>query len=147
EEQIKFAQTISSAGTDLLALINDILDLSKIEAGKVEVRAEPVVVARTVDSIARTFQAVAAEKNLRFEMTIEPGTPERMETDPQRLGQILKNLLSNALKFTETGGVSMRVFAAPGHTVSFAVRDTGIGIPEQQLGLIFEAFRQADGST
>jgi CheY-like chemotaxis protein/signal transduction histidine kinase len=147
EEQVKFAQTISSAGTDLLALINDILDLSKIEAGKVDVRAEPVTVARAVDSLAKEFQAVAAEKKLRLEITIEPDTPERIVTDPQRLGQILKNLLSNALKFTEAGGVSMRVFPATGQMMSFAVGDTGIGIPPQQLAIIFEAFRQADGST
>jgi CheY-like chemotaxis protein/signal transduction histidine kinase len=146
-EQVKFAQTIASAGNDLLALINDILDLSKIEAGKVEVSPEPVVIARLLESLTKTFQATAREKRLGFETAVDHGTPERIETDPQRIGQILKNLLSNALKFTDTGSVSLRVFASGADTVSFAVRDTGIGIPEQQIGIIFEAFRQADGST
>ena len=147
DEQVKFAQTISAAGNDLLALINDILDLSKIEAGKVDVSPEPVLLARTVDSLVKTFQASAQEKGIAFSAAIEPGTPERIDTDPQRLGQILKNLLSNALKFTEKGQVSLRVYAQDAGTVSFAVRDTGIGIPSHQMGIIFEAFRQADGST
>ena len=147
DEQVRFAQTISSAGNDLLALINDILDLSKIEAGKVEVSPEPVVLARTVDSLVKTFQASAHEKGIAFSAAVEPGTPERIDTDPQRLGQILKNLLSNALKFTEKGQVSLRVYTQDAGTVSFAVRDTGIGIPSHQMGIIFEAFRQADGST
>ena len=132
DEQVKFAQTISSAGNDLLALINDILDLSKIEAGKVEVSPEPVLIARTVESLVKTFQAGAQEKGIAFSATVEPGTPERIETDAQRLGQILKNLLSNALKFTEKGQVSLRVYSAAEGTVSFAVRDTGIGIPPHQ---------------
>jgi CheY-like chemotaxis protein len=147
DEQVKFAQTISSAGNDLLALINDILDLSKIEAGKVEVSPEPVFVARTVDSLVKTFQTGAEEKGIAFTATVEPGTPAQLETDPQRLGQILKNLLSNALKFTERGQVSLRAYSPAAGTVSFAVRDTGIGIPAHQMGIIFEAFRQADGST
>jgi len=147
EEQVKFARTISSAGNDLLALINDILDLSKIEAGQVEVMPEPVPVARTVDSLMAAMQPVASQKSLAFDAIVEPGVPDRLHTDPQRLGQILKNLLSNALKFTERGAVSMRVTARPDGRVAFAVRDTGIGIAPQQQGLIFEAFRQADGST
>ena len=147
EEQVKFARTISSAGNDLLALINDILDLSKIEAGQVEVMPEPVPVARTVDGLMAAMQPVASQKSLAFDATVEPGVPDRLHTDPQRLGQILKNLLSNAVKFTERGAVSMRVTARPGGHVAFAVRDTGIGIAPQQQGLIFEAFRQADGST
>ena len=147
EEQVKFARTISSAGNDLLALINDILDLSKIEAGQVEVMPEPVPVARTVDSLMAAMQPVATQKSLAFDAIVEPGVPDRLHTDPQRLGQILKNLLSNALKFTERGAVSMRVTARPDGQVAFAVRDTGIGIAPQQQGLIFEAFRQADGST
>jgi len=147
EEQVKFARTISSAGNDLLALINDILDLSKIEAGQVEVMPEPVPVARTVDSLMAAMQPVASQKSLAFDAVVEPGVPDRLHTDPQRLGQILKNLLSNALKFTERGAVSMRVTARPDGQVAFAVRDTGIGIAPQQQGLIFEAFRQADGST
>jgi CheY-like chemotaxis protein len=145
-EQIKFAQTISSAGNDLLALINDILDLSKIEAGKLDVTAEAVNVRRAVDSAATPFKQQAQEKKLSFIVQVESGTPERVETDAQRVGQILRNLLSNAFKFTERGEVSLRVFAQ-GSLVSFAVRDTGIGIPAHQQDVIFEAFRQADGST
>jgi CheY-like chemotaxis protein/CHASE3 domain sensor protein len=147
DEQVKYASTIAAAGKDLLALINDILDLSKIEAGKVEVVPETVSIARTVDSLTRTFEALTQEKGLAFEMLVAPGTPEQIETDSQRLGQILKNLLSNAMKFTERGSVSLRVSPLPGNRVAFAVRDTGIGIPMQQQGIIFEAFRQADGST
>jgi CheY-like chemotaxis protein/signal transduction histidine kinase/CHASE3 domain sensor protein len=147
DEQVKFAQTISSAGNDLLALINDILDLSKIEAGKVEVSSAPLSIARTVEGLVKGFQALAGEKGLEFSATVEPGTPEWMESDAQRLGQILKNLLSNAFKFTEKGRVSLRVFPAAAGTVSFAVLDTGIGIPPSQQSMVFEAFRQADGTT
>ncbi len=144
--QVKFANTITSAGNDLLALINDVLDLSRIEAGKVELAPEQISVAATVESLARTFQATADQKHVQFTWTIEPGVPEQIETDPQRLGQILKNLLSNAFKFTETGEVALRVFAAHNGAVAFAVRDTGVGIASHQQEVIFEAFRQADGS-
>ena len=146
-EQVKFAQTIYAAGNDLLSLINDILDLSKIEAGKVEVNAESVPVARTVDGLVRTLAPLAQEKGLALAATVEPGTPERLVTDAQRLGQILKNLLSNALKFTERGEVALRVHAAAPGQIAFDVRDTGIGIAPHQREIIFEAFRQADGST
>ncbi|MEC5388224.1 response regulator [Uliginosibacterium sp. H3] len=145
-EQVKFAQTISGAGNDLLTLINDILDLAKIESGKVEVNTEAVNVANTVESLHRSLLPIAAEKGLAFSASVEPGTIERVSTDPQRLGQILKNLLSNAFKFTEKGEVSLRVFSNA-DSVLFAVRDTGIGIAQQQQEVIFEAFRQADGST
>jgi signal transduction histidine kinase/DNA-binding response OmpR family regulator/CHASE3 domain sensor protein len=147
EEQVRFAQTIFGAGNDLLALINDILDLSKIEAGKVEVQPESVGIAHTVETLSRTFEPLARERRLAFTFTVDPGTPERIETDPQRLGQILKNLLSNACKFTEQGAISLRVGVAPGGQVAFAVQDSGIGIPPEQQEIIFEAFRQADGST
>ncbi|RZI84594.1 MAG: response regulator [Rubrivivax sp.] len=147
DEQVKFAQTISSAGNDLLVLINDILDLSKIEAGKVEMSFEPVHIGRAVDGLIKGLQPVAQQKGLALNATIEPGTPERLESDVQRLSQVLKNLLSNALKFTERGEVSLQVFSASEGTVSFAVRDTGIGIAPHQQEIIFEAFRQADGST
>jgi signal transduction histidine kinase/CHASE3 domain sensor protein len=146
-EQIKFAQTISSAGNDLLAIINDILDLSKVEAGKVELTVEPVIVSAVVDDIAKAFHPVAQQKGLRFSAGTEPGAPEQIETDRRRLSQILKNLLANAFKFTEKGEVSLRISRATADTVSFVVRDTGIGISEHQQGIIFEAFRQADGST
>ncbi len=146
-EQIKYAQTISSAGNDLLAIINDILDLSKIEAGKVELAPELVVVARILDELSRTFQPVAQNKGLGFKIELAPGTPAQLETDPQRVGQILKNLVSNALKFTEAGVVTVRVFAGAHNTLCFDVIDTGIGISEHQREIIFDAFRQADGST
>jgi CheY-like chemotaxis protein len=146
ENQVRYAQTISSAGKDLLALINDVLDLSRIEAGKVEVTAENVSLAAVIEPLAKMFEPAAADKKLRFATLIEPGAPAALETDPQRLGQILKNLLSNALKFTQQGEVVLRVFAAGADSISFAVRDTGVGIAAHQQEVIFEAFRQADGS-
>jgi signal transduction histidine kinase/CheY-like chemotaxis protein len=146
-EQIKFAQTISSAGNDLLAIINDILDLSKVEAGKVELVIAPIAVASIIDDAMKSSQPVAHQKALRLSAVVEPGSPERIETDRQRLSQILKNLLSNALKFTEHGEVVLRISRASDKAVSFVVRDTGIGISAHQQGIIFEAFRQADGST
>jgi CheY-like chemotaxis protein len=112
-----------------------------------ELSPEPVAVAATVEGLLETLSPLAAQKGLAFTAAVEPGTPERLETDPQRLGQILKNLLSNAIKFTEAGGVSLRASAAGPGQVAFAVRDTGIGIPPHQQAIIFEAFRQADGST
>jgi CheY-like chemotaxis protein/CHASE3 domain sensor protein len=146
EQQVKFAQTISSAGNDLLILINDVLDLSRIESGKVELAVENTPVASIVDSLVKTFQPISTQKHVRFEWTIEPGVPESIETDPQRLGQILKNLLSNAFKFTEKGEVGLRVFSPAAGTLAFAIRDTGVGIAAHQQEVIFEAFRQADGS-
>ena len=146
-EQVKFAETISSAGNDLLALINDILDLSKLEAGKVEVVAENVSVARAVDALKKTFEPMAAQRKLRFEALVEAGVPAAIETDPQRLAQILRNLIANALKFTERGEVVLSVSAPDDHRIAFAVRDSGVGIEPHQQGVIFEAFRQADGST
>ncbi len=145
-EQIKFAETIYSAGNDLLTLINDVLDLSKIEAGKVDVNTENVVVSRITDAMKRTFEPIARDKALRFEILVDDGAPSAIDTDPQRVEQILRNLLSNAFKFVERGEVSLRVTGS-GERIQFAVRDTGIGIPKEQQGLIFEAFRQADGTT
>jgi signal transduction histidine kinase/ActR/RegA family two-component response regulator len=145
-EQVKFAQTISSAGNDLLTLINDILDLSKIEAGKLDVRPESITIARLVDDLSNMFQPMAAHKKLNLSMSIEAGTPPALETDPTRLLQILKNLLSNAIKFTEHGQVSL-VVGASDERIQFDVRDTGIGIAEDEHELIFEAFRQADGGS
>ncbi|WP_423222063.1 response regulator [Ideonella lacteola] len=148
EEQVKFAQTIASAGNDLLTLINDILDLSKIEAGKVEVQLETVAVQRLVHSMSATFEPQARHRGLAFEVSVDPQVPASFVTDDMRCGQVLKNLLSNALKFTEKGGVSLRVSSdASAGTLSFAVHDSGIGIAEHQREIIFEAFRQADGST
>jgi CheY-like chemotaxis protein/signal transduction histidine kinase/CHASE3 domain sensor protein len=146
DTQVKYAQTITSAGNDLLRLINDVLDLSRIEAGKVDLAPEQVAIANAVESLAKTFQPTADQSGLQFSWVIEPGAPERVETDQQRLGQILKNLLSNAFKFTEKGEVALRVFSQHTDSVSFAVRDTGVGIAPHQQEVIFEAFRQADGS-
>jgi CheY-like chemotaxis protein/CHASE3 domain sensor protein len=146
EQQVKFASTITSAGNDLLNLINDVLDLSKIEAGKIDLSSEPVSVAQTVEALLKVFQPEAEQKQLRFSATIEPGVPAEIDTDPQRLAQILRNLLSNALKFTEQGEVSLRIFSSEPGSVCFAVRDTGVGIAPHQQAVIFEAFRQADGS-
>jgi len=145
-EQVRYAQTISSAGNDLLVLINDILDLAKIEAGKTELAIEGVRISSMVEAVTRTFEPLAAEKGLVLRTEVEPGTPERMETDPQRLSQILKNLLANAVKFTPAGSITVAVRPHE-EGIAFAVRDTGIGIAADQQDLIFEAFRQADGST
>jgi signal transduction histidine kinase/DNA-binding response OmpR family regulator/CHASE3 domain sensor protein len=147
EEQVKFAHTIFGAGNELLLLINDILDLSKIEAGKVELQPEALALVPHLETLASGFEPLARERGLAFTCVVEPGAPQRIHTDAQRLGQILKNLLSNALKFTGSGAVSVRVSAAAGGHVDFAVQDTGIGIPREQQEVIFEAFRQADGST
>ncbi|MDQ8023156.1 MAG: response regulator [Moraxellaceae bacterium] len=146
EQQVKFARTIWSAGTDLLVLINDILDLAKIEAGQIELNMEPVALVSTVENLVATLQPIAGQKQLTLTASIEPGTPATLETDPLRLGQILKNLLSNALKFTDKGSVSLHI-TQQGEQVVFAVQDSGIGIPAHQQDIIFEAFRQADGST
>lgn len=147
QEQVTFAQTIHGAGNDLLALINDILDLSKIEAGKMDVSADPVFLERAVDSLVKTFLPLAQQKGLALTSAFEPGLPEQIDTDPQRLAQILRNLLGNALKFTAGGEVALRVHADNAETVSFSVRDTGIGIAPEHQELVFEAFRQADGAT
>jgi len=147
DEQVRFAQTISSAGNDLLALINDILDLSKMEAGKLDIVSESFVVSKMAEELKASFAMTAQQKGLGFKVEVDPGVPQRMETDMQRLGQILKNLLSNAIKFTEKGEVSLRIYADAGGRIAFAVRDTGIGIGADQHQFIFEAFRQADGST
>lgn len=147
EEQVKFAESIYSAGNDLLNLINDILDISKVEAGKLDVRPENSSVSRLVEGLRMTFQPLATEKKLEFSVEIQSGTPVSLYTDRQRLEQILKNLLSNAVKFTESGTVSLTVSRQPGEGVAFTVRDSGIGIAEEQQESIFEAFRQADGTT
>ncbi len=146
EEQVKFAQTIQSSGNDLLALINDILDLSKIEAGQMEIRAEGLSLARLLKDMQRIFDPVAAQKGLAFNVKIAKGLPETIETDRQRLEQVLKNLLSNAFKFTESGSVELALSKDADGQVVMAVTDTGIGISEDHQASIFEAFRQADGT-
>ncbi len=146
DEQVKFAKTIQSSGNDLLNLINDILDLSKIEAGHVEITPETVGLDRLVKDLQQVFQPIAQEKKLAFEIEIAPETPATIDTDLQRLEQVLKNLLSNAFKFTETGKVELAIRRSGDGHVALSVTDTGIGISEEQQQSVFEAFRQADGT-
>jgi CheY-like chemotaxis protein/signal transduction histidine kinase len=150
DEQVKFARNIYSAGNDLLELINDILDLSKIEARKVEVTRENVSIPQLIDHLTQVFQPMANEKGLRFEASIDAGTPAVIQSDSQRLRQVLRNLLSNAVKFTQQGGVRLRAYIPGGNesdAVALEVVDTGIGIEAEQHAIIFEPFRQADGTT
>ncbi|WP_312515095.1 response regulator [Massilia sp.] len=147
DEQVRFAQTIYSAGNDLLQLINDILDISKVEAGKLELVPEDVPVRRVVEGLVRTFEPLALQKQLDFKVTVAPEVPATLHTDRQRIEQVLKNLLSNAVKFTDSGSVSMDVLVAPDGAVAFRVQDTGIGIAPDQQEKIFDAFHQADGTT
>ncbi|WP_426176225.1 response regulator [Massilia sp. TWR1-2-2] len=146
-EQVRFAQTIYSAGNDLLHLINDILDISKVEAGKLELVLESLPLRRVVDNLASTFEPIALQKQLSFTVQVDPSVPATVWTDRQRLEQILKNLLSNAVKFTDSGAVSLNVSSTPGGPVRFDVVDSGIGIAEEQQQKIFDAFHQADGTT
>jgi signal transduction histidine kinase/DNA-binding response OmpR family regulator/CHASE3 domain sensor protein len=147
EEQVRFAQTIYSAGNDLLNLINDILDISKVEAGKLELVPEELPLRRVVEGLARTFEPLARQKALEFTVEVAPNVPVAIHTDRQRIEQILKNLLSNAVKFTDSGTVSLTVSATADGWVQFAVQDSGIGIAPDQQDRIFDAFHQADGST
>jgi CheY-like chemotaxis protein/HAMP domain-containing protein len=159
-KQVEFASTIYSAGSDLLGLINDILDLSKVEAGRMDVNIGEVRIADVCDFVERSFQPIAEDKGLEFEIELEGTDPaSSLETDEQRLQQILKNLLSNAFKFTDAGGVTLRIERAEGRqfasealtraeaVIAFSVTDTGIGIPPDKQRLIFEAFQQSDGTT
>ncbi|CAG8866297.1 response regulator [Pseudomonas fluorescens] len=146
-EQVKFAESIYSAGNDLLHLINDILDISKVEAGKLEIRPENTSVVRLVDGLRGLFQPLATDKQLDFQVDMQDGAPLMLFTDRQRLEQVLKNLLSNAVKFTESGSVSLSVATAPNDGIAFSIGDSGIGIEVDQHESIFEAFRQADGTT
>ena len=146
EEQVKYAQTIQSSGNDLLNLINDILDLSKIEAGHLDMRPEPLSLERLTSDLRQLFQPVAEEKKLAFETEIGPGCPATISTDPQRLEQILKNLLSNAVKFTEAGQVDLAIKRTGAGKIAFSVIDTGIGISDEQQKNVFAAFHQADGT-
>ena len=158
--QIEFARTIHSSGHDLLTLINDILDLSKIESGTVSVEVQEVSFQDITEYVERNFRHVAESRNLQFTIEVDPGLPRGMQTDAKRLQQVLKNLLANAFKFTESGSVTLRVFPAmsgwsPEHptlgrsraVIGFSVTDTGIGIPGDKQQIIFEAFQQAMGGT
>jgi HAMP domain-containing protein/signal transduction histidine kinase/CheY-like chemotaxis protein len=159
-KQVGFAQTIHSSGSDLLDLINDILDLSKIESGTMAVDVATVPFAEMRKFVESTFRQVADLKGLNFEVDLDPNLPPAMQTDTKRLQQVLKNLLSNAFKFTERGGVSLRasvvtegwnveqeLLNASNTVIAFSVSDTGIGIPKEKHGVIFEAFQQGDGTT
>ncbi|MFB7327600.1 HAMP domain-containing protein [Streptomyces sp. NPDC056190] len=157
-KQVEYAGIIHSAGSDLLQLINDILDLSKVEAGKMDVTPEWVSLRQLIDYVEATFQPMTTQKGLQFAVTTAAGAPADLLTDDSRLRQILRNLLSNAVKFTEQGGVELCIEPAAddevpegvvrgGAVVAFRVKDTGIGIPEQHLETIFGAFQQADGTT
>jgi CheY-like chemotaxis protein/signal transduction histidine kinase/HAMP domain-containing protein len=159
-KQVEFARTVHGAGTDLLNLITDILDLSKIESGTVTVEAEEIAFSSLIDTVKRTFAPEAESRGLSFEVTVDPRIGRSIVTDSKRLQQVLKNLLSNAFKFTEHGGVRLNVSAAAGgwsahhrilsqvtNVVAFEVSDTGIGIPIDKHRVIFEAFQQADAST
>ena len=144
-EQVRYAESIYSAGNDLLTLINDILDISKVEAGMLEIRPEQVSLRRLVESLKSAFEPVAQNKGVAFVVELDARMPPAFYSDRQRVEQILKNLLSNAFKFTEHGQVTLRLSLEDGQP-SFAVSDTGIGIAAEQQELIFEAFRQADGA-
>jgi signal transduction histidine kinase/CheY-like chemotaxis protein/CHASE3 domain sensor protein len=146
DEQVRYAQTIRSSGNDLLTLINDILDLSKIEAGHMEIKPEPVAIAGLTRDLSNLFRPVAEKKNLEFRIEVDSECPNHVETDGQRLEQILRNLLSNAFKFTEQGKVELRVRRAPDGQIALSVADTGIGISEDKEKVVFEPFRQADGT-
>jgi signal transduction histidine kinase/CheY-like chemotaxis protein len=145
-DQVRYAATIHSSNTDLLVLINDILDLAKVEAGHIETVIESVALDAVLQSIERSFQPVANERGLRLTLERQPGVPGAIATDNQRLMQILRNLMSNAFKFTEKGEVALRIAPAQDGFVRFDVVDTGIGIAPSQRDIIFEAFQQADGT-
>jgi HAMP domain-containing protein/signal transduction histidine kinase/DNA-binding response OmpR family regulator len=157
DKQIRYAKTIYSCGDDLIQLINDILDLSKIESGVISADIMPVSFKEIASYVETTFKPISEAKTLNFEIVIEEELPEIMETDIQRLNQILKNLLSNAFKFTEKGFVKLHIYkpdspqktplAGADSVIAFAIEDTGIGISKKTRGIIFEAFQQAEGST
>ncbi len=146
-EQIQFANTIYAAGNDLLNLINDILDISKVEAGKLDLAPEAISLTSMAESMRMMFAPLATQKRLIFTSAVNPGAPVSLHTDGQRLRQILKNLLSNAIKFTDDGQVSLTIEGRADGAIAFAVRDSGIGIAADQQAIVFEAFRQADGTT
>jgi len=159
-KQVDYAQTIYAAGADLLSLISDILDLAKIESGTVTLELGSLSLRDLKEYVERTFRPAALEKQLDFRISLDPRLPVEIETDEKRLQQILKNLLSNAFKFTRQGSVELRIERATGgwpasstrlstaaEVIAFTVADTGIGIPENQQRNIFEAFQQADGTT
>ncbi|GAA3746022.1 hypothetical protein HDA32_000365 [Spinactinospora alkalitolerans] len=159
-KQVEFAQTIHKAGSDLLQLIDEILDLSKVEAGRMELRPGDVSISQLVDYVEASFRPMAGDKGLAFSVEVSPDIPNYLWTDEQRLQQVLRNLLSNAVKFTTTGEVRLLIepawalaeadldmFGENEEVIAFSVADTGIGIPDDKLQVIFEAFHQGDGGT
>jgi CheY-like chemotaxis protein/CHASE3 domain sensor protein len=146
EKQVQHARTIWNSGNDLLRLIDDILDLSKVEAGAIELELAEFPVRTLTESIEALFRPIAQSRNLDFIVTLGPELPPTLSTDMHRLQQILKNLLANAFKFTQRGAVELSIYPVTGGT-AFAVKDSGIGIPEDRQKLIFEAFQQADAGT
>jgi CheY-like chemotaxis protein/nitrogen-specific signal transduction histidine kinase len=167
-KQVEFAETIHGAGSDLLQLINDILDLSKVEAGKMDVSPTRIALVQLVDYVEATFRPLTAEKGLDFSVRVSPELPATLHTDEQRLLQVLRNLLSNAVKFTDSGAVELVIRPAGAEVpvaireqlleagslrdadadlIAFSVTDTGIGIAASKMRVIFEAFKQADGTT
>jgi signal transduction histidine kinase/CheY-like chemotaxis protein/HAMP domain-containing protein len=148
-KQVEYAETIYSSGCDLLKLIDDVLDLAKVESGRMELHHERVRISELVETVEKVFEPVARKKELIFEVQVADGVPAELESDGIRVHQILKNLLSNALKFTHKGKVRLTVDAVrePKPMISFAVEDTGIGISPEKQQMIFEAFQQADGTT
>jgi signal transduction histidine kinase/CheY-like chemotaxis protein len=160
EKQVRYAKTIHSCGDDLIQLINDILDLSKIESGYISTDFIKVRFNEVISFVETTFKHISESKNLRFRIEMDEQLPQTLETDVQRLNQILKNLLSNAFKFTEKGEVKLKIYAANHNwkqpndsldsssgVVAFEIKDTGIGISKDKQNIIFEAFQQAEGST
>ena len=148
EEQIEYAKVIEKSGQGLLSLIDEILDLSRIEAGKMNMEFQEVSVKEITNDINALFAPVANEKNIRFNIVVTRNVPEKIDTDKMRLEQVLKNLISNAIKFTSEGQVDLLVKRSTGNDrIVFTVKDTGIGIPAEKQRLIFDAFQQADGST
>ncbi|MFD9488997.1 ATP-binding protein, partial [Streptomyces sp. NPDC059991] len=157
DQEVQFATTIHRSGSDLLQLINDILDLSKIEAGRMDVRPKKLPLIKVLDYVHATFRPITIDRGLAFEVAVGEDVPREMFSDEQRLQQILRNLLSNAIKFTSSGRVELRVnrikdpddamLGGADDLIAFAVTDTGIGIAPEKLPVIFEAFQQADGTT
>ncbi|MEO3845468.1 ATP-binding protein, partial [Streptomyces sp. B22F1] len=159
EQEVEFAGTIYQAGSDLLQLINDILDLSKVEAGRIDVHPQRIPLAKLLDYVRATFRPLTVDRGLGFEVTVGDDVPAELYSDQQRIQQVLRNLLSNAVKFTSRGGVELRVERVPSEeftedtlrdaetVLAFSVKDTGIGIPAEKLDVIFEAFQQSEGTT
>ncbi len=159
DKQIQFAKTINACGDDLIQLINDILDLSKIESGYISVDYSPISFSEISRFVESTFNPISEAKHLNFTIEMDQSLPDQIETDSQRLNQILKNLLSNSFKFTEKGEVSLKIYKANNWrtnsaslekaetVIAFEIADTGIGISKEKQNIIFEAFQQAEGST